>query len=48
MTTVEGTTMMVAAIMVGGKGEQKTATTIVVETAVGGKGKRRLRCISYQ
>jgi hypothetical protein len=45
-TTAEGTTTMVTAITVGGKGEQRRTMTIVVETVVGGKGERRIRFIS--
>jgi hypothetical protein len=42
-TTAEGTTTT----MVGGKGEQKMATRIVMKTALGLKGKQRIRFISY-
>ncbi len=45
-TEAEGTTTrMVAVIMVGEKGERKTATMIVMETALGLKGKQRIRFI---
>jgi hypothetical protein len=44
--TAEGTTTMVAAITVEGKGEQRRTMTIVAETTVGGKGEQRIRFIS--
>ena len=46
-TAVGTTTTLVAAIIVGGNGEQKSTMTNVVETGVGGKGKGRIRFISY-
>ncbi len=46
MTTVEGTTAMVAATAMGGKGKQRRTVTMVVATAVGGKGERRIQVIS--
>jgi hypothetical protein len=44
-TTAEGTTTMVAATAMGGKGEQRRTTTMVVPTAVGGKDERRIKVI---
>ena len=45
-TAAEGTTMMVAAIVVGGKGKQRRMTMMVVAATVGGKGDRKIKVIS--